>query len=262
MSTVPDLLKTRKKLWISLGAALLLIFILSNIPAVWGAWLLTRGTGLSMSGVTGSVWNGKASLASMQLNGQEHSLGQMSWKLGPLAIISRCAEVTTKLPMQEFDGEVCAGSNGNLEISDADISAPAAMLQSKVPVPIQGQISSHIEALQINGNVLQHLKGKLSWTNAAVNTGATWLDIGSYAAELSDNGKNGVLAKVVQLSGPLEVDLQLEFAAPAGGSVTGKLIAPQGLIESAKAADVLAMFSQFERTDEQNRNHYSVNLNF
>jgi general secretion pathway protein N len=262
MSTIPNLLNAYKKLWITLGVVLFLIFVLSNIPAIWGAWVLTRGTGLAMSGVTGSVWNGKASLASLQMNGQEHSLGQLSWKLSPLSLISRCAQVSTKLPMQQFDGEVCAGSNGDVEIHDADVSLPASLLQSKFPVPVQGQVSSHIDEMQLRGNVLQKLKGNFTWNNARVNAGANWLDIGSYAAELSDNGNNGISAKVFQLSGPIEVNLDLELAAPSGGKVSGQLSASQEFIESANAGDVLAMFAQLERVDDQNKHHYRVDMNF
>ncbi len=261
MSTIPNLLTAYKKLWIALGLGLFLVFVLSNIPAVWGAWAMTRGTGLAMSGVTGSVWNGKASLASVQMNGQEHSLGQLSWSLSPLSLITRCAQVTTKLPMQEFAGEICSGAGGDVEIHDADVSVPATVLQSKFPVPIHGQVSSHIEELQLRGNVLQKLKGNFTWNNARVNTGANWLDIGSYAAELTDNGNNGVNAKVFQLSGPIEVNLDVELAAPSGGRVSGQLAAPQQFIESANATDVLAMFAQLERVDDQNKHYYRVDMN-
>lgn len=261
MSAIPDILKTHKKLWISAGVVLFLVFTLSNIPAIWGAWLLTRGTGLAMSGVTGSVWHGKASLASVNLSGQEHSLGQMEWKLNLLSLVSRCAQVTTKLPMQQFDGEVCAGSNGEVEVHDADLSVPASVLQHKIPVPIQGQLSSHIDLLHLRGNVLLKLKGNLSWNSAQVNTGASWLDIGSFAAELADNGNNGISAKLFQLTGPMDVNLQIELAAPAGGRITGTLAAPQTFFESANAKDILAMFTQLERVDENNKQHYRVDLN-
>lgn len=261
MSSIPDLLKAKKKLWISLGVVLFLVFVLSNIPAIWGAWVLTRGTGLAMSGVTGSVWNGKASLASLQMNGQEHSLGQLSWKLNPLSLITRCAQVATKLPAQEFTGEVCAGANGEVEVHNADISVPSSILQSKIPVPIQGQFSSHIDSLQLRGNVLGKLKGNFTWSGARVNTGTNWLDIGSYAAELVDNGNNGVSAKLFQLSGPLDVNLQIELAAPAGGRVTGEFAGPQTFFESANAQDVLAMFAQLEKVDAENKHHYRVDLN-
>ncbi|WP_039916862.1 type II secretion system protein N [Cellvibrio mixtus] len=261
MSTVPDLLKAYKKLWISLGVLFFLIFVLSSIPATWGAWVLTRGTGLAMSGVTGSIWNGKASLASVQLSGQEQSLGQLSWKLSPFSLLTRCAMVTTKLPMQQFDGEVCAGSNGDVQVHDADLSAPSSLLQAKIPVPIQGQLSAHIDELQLRGNVLLKLKGNLTWNSARVNTGANWLDIGSYAAELSDNGKNGISAKFFHLSGPVETNLQIELAAPSGGRISGELAASQAFFEAANAKDILAMFAQLDRVDPENKHHYRVDLN-
>jgi general secretion pathway protein N len=115
--------------------------------------------------------------------------------------------------------------------------------------------------MQLRGNVLQKLNGKFTWNNARVNTGANWLDIGSYAAELSDNGNNGISAKLFQLSGPVEVDLQIELTAPSGGRVTGRLAAAQTFIESAHAQDVLAMFAQLERVDDQNTYHYRVDMN-
>lgn len=261
MTTFPDLLKTRKKLWIGLGTVLFLVFVLGNIPAMWGAWVLTRGTGLAMSGVTGSVWNGKASLASLQLEGQEYSLGQLSWKLNPVSLMSRCAQVSTKLPMQHFDGEICAGANNEIAIQGADISVPVTMLQGKIPVPIQGQLSSHIDTLQVRGNVLQKLKGNITWNGAQVNTGASWLDIGSYAVELSDNGNNGISARLFNLSAPIDVNLQIELMAPSGGRISGELAAPQTFFDSANARDVLSMFAQQDRVDEQGKSHYRVDMN-
>ena len=261
MSTFPDLLKAHKKLWIGLGVLFFLIFVLSNIPATWGAWVLTRGTGLAMSGVTGSVWNGKASLASIQLSGQEQSLGQLSWKLSPLSLITRCAEVTTKLSIQQFDGEVCASSNGEVQVHDANFSVPSALLQAKIPVPIQGQISAHVDELQLRGNTLLKLKGNVTWNNARINTGSNWLDIGSFAAELNDNGNNGISAKFFNLSGPVDVNLQIELTAPSGGRVSGELAAPQAFFDSANARDVLSMFAQQDRVDEQGKSHYRVDMN-
>lgn len=263
MSRLPVLLKINKKLWILLGAGLFLVFMISNTPAIWGAYLLTRGTGVALSGVTGSLWNGRASLASVRTTAQEYSLGQLSWSLSPLSLLtlSPCAEVTTKLPMQEFDGEICSGSGGAVKVRNADISLPVALLQAKIPVPIQGQFSSHIDELELRGDVLQKLKGKLTWNDARVNTGSNWLDIGSYAAELSDNGSNGVSAKFFQLSGPVDVNLQIELAAPSGGKVTGELAAPQSFFDAANARDLLSMFAQQDRVDEAGKTHYRVDIN-
>jgi general secretion pathway protein N len=262
MSRLPVILKSNKKLWIPLGVALFLLFVISSIPATWGAYLLTRGTGVALSGVTGTLWNGRASLASVRTAQQEYSLGQLAWSLKPLSllILSPCAQVQTTLPMQQFEGEICTGSGGAIKVRKADVSLPVALVQSKLPVPIQGLFSTHIDELEIRGNVLLKLKGNLTWNSARVNTGANWLDIGSFGAELSDNGKNGVSAKLFQLNGPVDVNLQIELAAPSGGKVTGELAAPKSFFEAANAIDMLAMFAQEDRVDEEGKTHYRVDV--
>lgn len=263
MSPVPVLLKTYKKLWISLGVTLFLIFVISNIPAVWGAWLLSRSSGLALSGVTGTIWNGRASLASLPRPEREYALGQLSWSLSPLSLLtlSPCAHVITNLPGQEFEGDVCSGSGGAMKLRKADISFPVALVQTKLPIPIQGQFSSHIDEMELRGDVLLKLKGKLTWNGARVNTGANWLDIGSYAAEFTDNGNNGISATFFHLAGPVDVDLQVELAAPSGGRVAGELAAPKAFFEAANAIDMLAMFAQEERVDEEGKTHYRVDMN-
>lgn len=263
MSRLPIVLRAHKKFWIPLCIILFLVFVISNIPAIWGAYLLTRDTGVAVSGVTGTLWNGRASLASVRTNNQEYSLGQLSWSLSPLSLLtlSPCVQVTTNLPMQQFTGEICSSSGGAVNIRNADISLPVALLQEKIPVPIQGQLSSHIDELELRGDVLLKLKGNFTWNSARVNTGTRWLDLGSYAAELSDNGNNGVSAKFFQLSGPVDVTLQIELAAPSGGSVTGELAAPQTFFDAANAHDLLAMFAQQDRVDEAGKTHYRVDIN-
>ena len=262
MNPVPVLLKTHKKLWISLGVALFLLFAISQIPAVWGAYLLSRSTGLALSGVTGTVWNGRASLASLPRPEREYPLGQLSWKLKPFSLLALtpCAQVTTHLPGQQFDGEVCSGTGGVMKLRNADISLPVALIQSKLPVLIQGQLSTHINDMELRGDVLLKLDGKLTWNGAQVNTGTNWLDIGSHAAEFTDNGNNGIRARFFHLTGPVEVDLQVELLAPSGGSLAGELAAPKSFFESANALDMLAMFTQEGAMDEQGNTHYRVDL--
>lgn len=262
MSRITALL-SRKTLWIPLGLVLFLVFAIANIPATWGGYFLTRGTGLALSGVTGTLWNGRASLASLRTEVREYSLGQLSWQLRPLSLLtlSPCATVATRLPQQQFDGEICAAPSGALQVRDADISVPSVLLQTHLPIPIQGQFSSHIDQLQLRGNVLQSLKGNLTWNGARVNTGTNWLDIGSYAAELADNGNNGIKAQFFQLAGPIDVNLAVELTAPSGGRITGELAGPKAFFESANALDMLAMFAQEDRVDEQGKTHYRVDLN-
>ncbi|WP_083766889.1 type II secretion system protein N [Cellvibrio japonicus] len=258
-----DRLPTSNRWWILLGVGLFVFFLLRQIPATWGAYALTRGTGLALSGITGTLWEGRASLASVRLpQGQEQSLGQLSWDLNPLSLLllKPCADIATKLDRQSFTGYVCASSNGSLRVSDADLSMPIALVQSMLPIPVNGQLLVHIDELQLRGNVLGKLNGNLSWNGAQVNNGANWMDVGNYAAQLKDDGSNGVLAKVFQLSGPVELDLTVELKAPSGGRVHGQLLMDKAFVDASNAAGLLAMIAQPGEADPNGKSRYQVDM--
>lgn len=260
MKQFPDVLQAYKKTWIVLTLVIALIFILGQIPAVWGGYILTRGTGLSLTGITGSVWNGKASLASVRVDNNDYSLGALTWKLTPWSMISRCTKVTTKLEVQQFDGQICAGANGEVRILNADVTLPAHLVQNHIPTPVQGTFSSHINDVRLTGNILQKLDAKITWNNARISAGPSWIDLGNVAADVADNGQNGIKAKVFSLSGPIDLELDVELLAPSGGNVSGRFAAPSQLIDAFGARDILAMFAQQDRVDEQGKSHYTVNM--
>ena len=257
-------LPNSRRWWILLGVGLFIYFILRQIPATWGAYALTRGTGLALSGITGNVWEGRASLASVRLEYGEHSLGQLSWKLSPLSLLTLtpCAWLTTRMEGQSFEGNICAGSNGDLKVTNADLTIPATLAQPRIPIPVGGQFALHLDELQLKGNILSKLSGKLSWNEALINNGTGWIGIGSLGAELADNGSNGVKAKVFHLAGPMELDMQVELKAPAGGTVQGKLITSKTFLESVNAMEAIGVVAQEQETDDAGKTHYLVDMNF
>lgn len=257
-------LPNSKRFWILLGVGLFVFFLLRQVPATWGGYLLTRGgNGLAMSGLTGSFWHGRAALASINVDDRAHSLGALDWefKLLSLFTLKPCVHLNSDLDTQSFDGDVCVGSGGLLRLKNVDISLPAALVQARLPVPVGGEFMAHVDQLEVRGNILLNLKGTLKWVNSQVNNGATWMDLGNYAADLTDNGKNGVKAHVYQLGGPVDVNLQVELAAPSGGSVKGELAMAKGFIEASKATGLISMIAQEKETDESGKTHYQVDMN-
>jgi general secretion pathway protein N len=262
MKSLLDVVGAHKKRWIGIGLLCFVYFLLTSIPAHWGGYLLTRGSGLALSGVTGSLWDGRASLASVKVNGSDYSLGPLTWKINVFSLLSfkPCAYMTTRMDNQSFEGNVC--SNGSsLQLKDASLELPAAWAQSQLPFPVAGQLSIHLEEFSLRGNVLLGLKGKLSWNGAQVNNGASWVDLGSLAADFTDNGSNGIKAKVFELGGPVRVDLAVELMAPSGGRITGTLAAPEGFIAASNVSNVLALFSQQDGTDDKGNSRYLVDFN-
>ena len=255
-------LGTHKNRWIGIGLVCFVYFLLTSIPAQWGGYLLTRGSGLALSGVTGSLWNGRASLASVNVSGTDYSLGPLTWKINIFSLLSfkPCAYMTTRMDNQSFAGDVC--SNGSsVQLHNADIELPAAWIQRQLPFPVNGQLSMHLEDFSLRGDVLLDLKGKLSWNGAQVNNGASWIDLGSLAADFVDNGSNGIKAEVFELSGPVTVDLAVELTAPSGGRILGTLTAPDGFITATNIGNVLALFSQYDGVDDNDNGRYLVDFN-
>lgn len=255
--------KLNKKLLVIAGVVLFLWFVVTSIPAIWGAYLLTNGTGLALSGVTGTLWNGRASLASMRYENTEYSLGQLRWSLRPLSLLTLqpCLSLATKLDKQSFEGDVCVALGGAVTLKNADIAIPAALVQQRIPIPVTGQLQAHMDSLVIRGDVLLKLKGKLSWREAQVNNGSNWMDIGSYGADLVDDGKNGIRATLFDLDGPLDIDLVVELTAPSGGRVQGKFATTKSFLASANAGALLGMFAQQESEDAEGKVYYNVDVN-
>lgn len=240
MSQTQSTIKTGR--WISFGVILFLFFALSRIPADWGAWLLTRQPGLGLSGITGNLWKGQASVASINVQGENITLGSLSWDLQMLSLLklSPCVKLIISSQAQSFNGLVCSSLSGMITVKDADVNLPAKFVQSRIPIPINGQFSAHISHLQLKGNVLLDLDGNLNWTNAQANNQVQWIPLGSFAAEFVDNDKNGIKAKVFDLDSEVDLTLDIELRAPAGGSAQGQLLVPQNFIYQYNLADFLA----------------------
>ena len=250
--------------WVLLGLAVFVYFLLRQVPAHWGAFAFTRGTGLALSGISGSFWQGRASLASLRLpSGQELALGEFTWQLKPWSLLSLspCAALVTQMDNQSFSGDVCVSLSGSVKVREAEASFPVGLLPARLPFPVAGQLSLHLQELQLRGNVLLKLAGKLSWAQAQANNGSQWIELGSFGAELQDDGNNGINAKVFDLAGPVGVNLQVELKAPAGGRAQGQLLMAPEFVQAARAADLLAMVAQEGDKAEDGRVRYQVDMN-
>jgi len=252
------------KLWVVLGVLLWLGFVIYQTPAVWGAWLMTRATNqLALSGITGSLWKGSASLASIRIDQEDISLGELRWQLQPLSllVLSPCATVETRQEGQQMNGEICVAMDGSFEVHQADFSGPAALFQKTVPFPIDGQISIHLDQLRVKDQQLQQLGGNVSWGSAQIFNGSNWMPIGSYAAELNGDNQGGVNAKIFHLDGPVQLDLNGTFPATGGGNIAGSLSMEQDFAQTINAEAWLSMFARENGTDAEGRVQYQVETN-
>lgn len=252
-----------KKGWIILSVMLWLYFAISHIPAVWGAYLMTRSGNIAISGASGTIWAGRASLASVKVKGVDHSLGLLIWKLEPWSFftLKPCALLTTQMDNQQFDGRVCVGRNSALSVYDANTNFPSVLLQPMLPLPVDGQFSLHIDELHMQNNQLAKLNGRFGWQEAKIFNGANWMSLGGFGADLTDDQKMGVNAHVFDVNSPVHLDLKVNLKAPAGGAVKGTLSMTEAFFKEANAAAWLSMFAAQLPTNAQGELVYSVDMN-
>lgn len=256
-------LNASKKFWITLGVIVWVYFVVSNFPAVWGAYALSRGGDIAMNGVSGTIWNGRASLASVKVKGVDYSLGQLTWNLKLLSFftLKPCALITTSMDSQEFDGLVCIKGKTGVTLKNASASFPAALVQPLLPLPIDGQFSLNIDSLDVTNNELLGLHGKASWMNAKIFNGANWMTIGGLGADLVDDGKKGLSAHIIDVNSPLHLDLVGNLPFPTGASVKGSFALPDAIFRELNAGAWLSMFAVQQPNDAQGNLVYQVDLN-
>lgn len=257
-------LNVSKKFWITLGVAVWLDFVVSNLPAVWGAYALTRNGDIAMSGVSGTLWNGRASLASVKVKGVDHSLGQLSWKLNILSLftLKPCALIGAHMDNQEFDGVVCVKGKTSLAIKDATLSFPAALVQSLLPLPIDGQFNLTIERLELSDTQLLSLRGKGTWRDGKIYNGSNWMTLGGIGADLVDDGKKGLNAHIFDVNSPLHLELMGSLPFPTGAAIKGSFSLPEPYFREINAGAWLSMFATPQPNDPQGNLVYAIDLNF
>jgi general secretion pathway protein N len=257
-------LNVSKKFWITLGVVFWLYFVVSNLPAVWGAYLLTRSGDIAMNGVSGTLWTGRASLASVKIKGMDHSLGQLTWKLNILSLftLKPCALISAHMDNQEFDGVVCMKGKTGIAIKDATLSFPAALVQPLLPLAIDGQFAMTIERLEIIDTQLLGLRGKGTWMGSKIYNGSNWMSLGGIGADLVDDGKKGLSAHIFDVGSPLHLDLVGNLPFPTGAIVKGSFSLPEPYFREINAGAWLSMFATPQPNDPQGNLVYAIDLSF
>lgn len=243
--------------WLLLLLILTLVFAITQIPATWAAYLMTQGNTMGMSGVSGTAWQGRASMSSVEIDGIPYSLGELRWQLSPgsLLLLRPCADVVTELERQRIEGRVCAGINGRVSVSDASIDAPATLIQAGIPVPLDGQLAATISSLVLRNEQLEDLQGRLSWTNARVQAEGNWTSLGSYASEFTYDGQGAIVAEVFDLDGPVDLDATVTLPLAGGVDIQGDMVLAPSFSADIQAEEWLPLL-----LDSPERYRYRLDL--
>lgn len=201
-----------KVYWISFLVVIFLFVVIRNIPAHWALW--AANAPVQMSGVTGTLWNGKAASAVIPVPDATYALGEVEWNLSFWSLLTAkpCATVKTDLDEQKISGLACVGLGGDLQLENMQVAVSAKLGEILVPVvEVQGDILMLIESLEFSNNEVTELIGSGSWSSAQFYNSTSWLKLGTIGFEFNQDGQGGIKAKVFDVEGPLKLELDSQF---------------------------------------------------
>lgn len=216
-----------------------LIAVVARTPAEWGAWLALKSLpGLSLSGVSGSLWSGRAASAQTYIFGQRVDLGALQWHLKPWSILT--LSVCVDLESQVANGSVCHGVSGNTTVRNVLLDQLSVSLFNPPGIQLGGTGNATLkQAIIARDGSLKDMQGSVSWQQAGINVGTGWFNLGSFAADVTENEEGGIRAQIQDLEGDFTVAVQAEFTLGkplrANGLVTPKESAPQEIKEALSA---------------------------
>ncbi|WNO08970.1 type II secretion system protein N [Teredinibacter sp. KSP-S5-2] len=216
-----------------------LYLILSRIPAEYAAVAIHKAApNVWLNGITGSFWQGAASSTQVDVARANIALGQTRWKINPwsLLILSPCVQFEMIAPGQMIRGKACHSPFIGTQIKGLEVEAPVAIAQVLLPMRVDGHVSVNILAATVSGQTVKKMDGQVSWLGAKVHDGNGMINLGSFAAKLSQ-ANSGIQAKLFELDGPIGVDLMANWAAgqeswKINGTVSPKEGAPETVTQA------------------------------
>jgi general secretion pathway protein N len=211
-----------------------------TIPANRASHLLEeKFAGLSLQGVTGTIFLGQAARVVIQ----DQGLGSVNWSLRPWALLLGRLEYRIKVrdATLQGDGDVGLALGGVIFIDDlvAELQ-PDLLVNYFAPdaVKTTGQVSLVIDSLELSDGFPRELAGLVSWADARILEPVD-LSLGQVEMVLS-RVEEGVVGNLGNTSGATAVSGDLSLA-PSGQYRINLLLTPG----AATAPDIMELLTSF-----------------
>lgn len=209
--------------FVLLAVAVFLAVLAWRLPLRWVVPLLPAGA--TCSAPAGSLWRGYCSELAFGRDGNALSVGAVSWKLRPAALLTGriAGEVRAAGPLLQGHGEFSLGS-GRLELRNVDGTAPLdRRLLPMLPANWTGRLSVRLVELRVASGRLERAQGEAELRDIEAQ-GPRAGQYGSYALTLpaapagqAHRGELRDLGGPVELTGTvvLQPDLSWQLDALA-----------------------------------------------
>ncbi len=219
---------TAWKRLLAIGAAVWLVGLLTMLPArVVHHWFSPPE--LQMSGISGTIWNGRAS--ALQVQGLY--LSNVRWSMQPLRLFTgKLAYLIQADPPGGFmTTRFAIGLNGRLHFNELQAALPIAALGAAIRNDdLGGDVTLQLDELELVDGLPTRALGQAGVANLLIKSLAPG-PLGTFSVEFQ-NADNGITGIVEDVSGMLDVAATLQVNADRSYSLIGQVGTTQNAVPS------------------------------
>lgn len=169
-----------------------------------------------LTDTSGTIWEGKAGNAVLELNGGKIDLGVMTWSLDFFSLLKRepVLQVLATAPEQRVTAKIKANEQGIVTVNDIEGRLPIDIFEPWVPMLVKGEMAFVLDHLVFTSQELLAIDGVLNLEYVDWLGGDFPMPLGSYMAEIS-KPQTDVLVVLNDFSATLGIDGQVSIN-PAG----------------------------------------------
>ncbi|MFK3978442.1 type II secretion system protein N [Shewanella vesiculosa] len=173
---------------IVIGVIIYLVFLLVYLPANWLVSIAPLPNNVAISGAEGTLWQGQASLVTID----KRQIEQVSWQLSPWGLLVGKADIDFKIGNRATPvsgkGSISWSFSG-LRANNIRFDLPDSFLLAGARLPfktqIDGDVSLMVEILEQGKPWCEQLSGKLFLNNTNVKNQYGVYPLGNISLELS-----------------------------------------------------------------------------
>ncbi|MFT5082174.1 MAG: general secretion pathway protein N [Lentisphaeria bacterium] len=231
----------------SLFSVLLILYFLflvvARAPASIAAWAAHKAVpALWLTSVSGTLWQGVAGGAQIDLADQPMALGEVRWRLDPwsLLLLNPCVNFETHIPGQMISGELCQSLAGVSKVNQLSLEAPVTLINPILPFDAAGQFSLDVISAEFDRKQVSQFNARISWQNARIKPDDNWIGLGFFAATANEDGNGGIAAEIFDLDSSFTLALKAHWQPgdenwSMGGTITPKSNAPQLIVQGLQS---------------------------
>lgn len=239
----------KKRHYILIAIISYFLLLIATIPAKPVTDLINANTPVTIKGVSGTLWNGKAYLITAQ-NNIKFDNTEWSFSLWKLFLGKVAIDVEADFLDNDVSAELGTSFLGRYFVNNlsAKIDAQEVTRLANIPLAqLYGMIDIDIESAQWKQGELPLASGEIRWSDAAVAVADT-ASLGNVSILLSESEQQLLNAEIANQGGDIKVNGTAELVPEADYAVDLKLLPMASANNNVRQA--LGMFAQKQRSGE------------